>query len=134
MVSVKFHWTLNGQTSGVDSNANLASYMEIVPDSPGPYGIQISGEDPTTAFICSLKGEVSVLPPATGTYPISLGPQSGAFMLDCHDWGAAPGSVVLTKSTVGDIEGTFAAQSDVAVITGVFAVGCAPANQCPSEP
>jgi hypothetical protein len=146
-----FVWMVNGQTliaSNVDPS-NAAAFLEVgytegatMKDAKSLLitiaGRLMNGES------CSLVGQFQAVPPPAGTYPIVAKAIDGSFTATCANGmivnNTAPmvlsslsGQVVLTKSVVGDIEGTFAMQAapflsappvPATAFSGGFNMGC----------
>jgi hypothetical protein len=143
-----FVWTVGGETLSA-SNADLplsASYIEGVANGAKAMTLIISGRL-KTGESCQLTGQFEALPPPAGVYPIVANAIDGSFTAACSSGTVANGAnasafvsrsgqVVLTKSDVGDIAGTFAMQaapllplnSPATAYSGGFNEPCAYAN------
>ena len=146
-----FEWTVNGTT--LTATATMFNGILLAAYSVGAtvdgkaftfdvQGLTANGE------MCGLEGTfAAAVPPPAGTYPILKAPQpamdswffagcaSGTLLSGAHLVYATDGHVVLDKSEVGDVEGSFEMQAPPAAsggaatsITGRFNLGCV-ANQ-----
>jgi hypothetical protein len=142
-----FEWTVNGTT--ITATATMFNGILLAAYSVGAtvdgkaftfavQGLTTSGE------MCGLEGTfAAAVPPPAGTYPILKAPQpamdswffagcaSGTLLSGAHLVYATDGHVVLDKSEVGDVEGSFEMQAPPPAsggadtsITGRFNVGC----------
>ena len=142
-----FEWTVNGTTLtatatlfngiytaayDVDATVDGKAFSFVVE------GLTANGE------MCALVGTFAdAVPPPAGTYPIGPVPQAtmegmffagcatGRLTIDSRLAYATGGQIVLDKSEVGDVEGTFEMQAPPAeaggpdtTITGRFNLGC----------
>jgi hypothetical protein len=149
-----FVWMVNGQTLTVSTAPNAANpvaalsvgYVEGANAKDAKsFTINISGHIYPTGESCQLKGQFLTVPPPAGTYPLVATDTDGSFTAACSSGMIDPanpsatmvlvsrsGQVVLTKSGVGDIEGTFAMQGaplfplngPSTAVSGGFNVAC----------
>jgi len=153
-ISGSFSWTSQGQ-----AYSSTGYYDENLAISGKAFVITIAADYQFLSVPCHLTGQFPTVPPPAGTYPIANAnsPQvDGTFIARCATFfGASPldgdpsiaGTVTLSKSVPGDIEGVFTMQAtpqfgmggfdggvmvDTAapivaapvIYTGAFAVGC----------
>ncbi len=146
-----FEWTVNGTTitatATMFNGILLAAYSVGVTVDGKAFTFDVQGLT-TSGQMCGLEGTfAAAVPPPAGTYPILQAPQpamdnwffagcgSGTRLGGAHLVYATEGHVVLDKSEVGDVEGSFEMQAPPAAaggaatsITGRFNLGCV-ANQ-----
>ncbi|HEY2901354.1 MAG TPA: hypothetical protein VGL59_12310 [Polyangia bacterium] len=146
-----FEWTVNGitltATATMFNGILLAAYSVGATVDGKAFSFDVQGLT-ARGEMCALGGTfTAAVPPPAGTYPILTASQAamdGWFFAGCASGTlasnarlvyATDGHVVLDKSEVGDVEGSFEMQAPPAAsggpattITGRFNVGCV-ANQ-----